>query len=93
MTREELIKRLRLQEKEEGSKYYKLDRECFNAFDLPERQRFVCVTFELDEGDELYLLDGERDKCICVVGDEEVLNAKDIINKDKRVKFVEYEGY
>ena len=92
MNREELIKRLRIQEKEEGTAYYKLDRECFESFNLSQ-QRFICVTFELDEGDELYLLDGEQNKCVSVFGDEEVLKAKDIINNDKRVKFVEYEGY
>lgn len=92
MNREELIKRLRIQEKEEGSAYYKLDRKCFESFNLPE-QRFICVTFELDEGDELYLLDGEKNRCISVFGDEEVLKAKDIINKDKRVKYINYEGY
>lgn len=93
MNREELIERLRTQEREEGSTYYKLDRGCFDHFELPEGQRFVCVTFELDSGDELYLLDGEQNKCVSVFGDEDVLRAKDIINNDKRVKFVEYEGY
>lgn len=90
MNREELINRLRAQQKEESSAYYILDRACFESFNLPD-YRFICVTFELDEGDELYLLDGEKNKCISVVGDEEVLKAKGIINNDKRVKFVTHE--
>ena len=92
MNREELINRLRSQKRiTEGLDRYILDRECFDAFNLPD-YRFICVVFELDEGDELYFLDGKTKQCISGVGDEEGLKVKGINKNDKRVKYINFEG-